>query len=261
MTDRRRSTISHLLLGLLATAALLAVPVLAHSGRGDHGSGPHGACLLSSADADGDGAVSQSELNRLLATIDGDGDGVLTREEVRAHRDALPGAESEDAATGDHGSHMRGMHHLKKGLKGDGQIQVTEIRAHFDEMDTDGDGLVSAEEHHGLRCEHRQKMRGEMHGHSGAGAGTIALRGADEDEDGSVTLSEWNAFLATVDADGDGRVTGVELRHGTQPACQSMGLDVDELDLVFDRHDENGDGTVTEDEMPHSRHPRHGHHG
>ena len=273
MTDRHSPTIFHLFLGFLAAAGLLAVPVLARSGpdsehhgmrgtQGMHdGSGPHGACLISSADADGDGAVSQSELDRVLTAIDGDRDGVLTHEEIRAHREALPEASNEGSATGDHRPHRHGMHHLERSLDRDGQIQVTEIWAHFDAMDTDDDGLVSAEEHQGLRCEHRRKMGGEMHGHSSAMAGTIALRGADEDGDGSVTLSEWNAFLATVDADGDGRVTGAELRHRLHPDAESMGLDVEELDRAFDRQDENGDGIVSEDEMPHPRHPRHGHHG
>lgn len=109
----------------------------------------------------------------------------------------------------------------------------------------------------------------------GAGAkmpGSMLVRGADLDLDGTVTADEWAQQLADLDADGDGFVSQDEVEafrkawrsdrprrgpgargdhftriHDTDGDGQ---VSTSELQTVFDDLDSNGDAAVSGDELP-----------
>ena len=123
--------------GLLVAGLLSAGAVLAQPGPGFFG-----------ADTDGDGRVSRAEANAALderfALLDTDGDGAISRDEIAQRRDgrrerfAERGRERFAAADTD----------------GDGALSLAELQAvnpnvtqeRFEIMDTDANGLITADE-------------------------------------------------------------------------------------------------------------------
>ena len=116
------------------------------------GNGPrHGAMLerLKAADTNGDGMISKAEaaaLPRLAErfdAIDTNHDGQLTKDEMRAFHEAQRGS---------HGKALLGP---------DGKITrdafLAKAAARFDAMDTNKDGVVTADE---LKAAHRNHTRG-----------------------------------------------------------------------------------------------------
>lgn len=240
-----------LLAGLVLAAVTQAQPGQGHGkGHGPrHGGGP--GALLFGTDTDGDGALSTAELNAFLGSVDVNADGVLSHEELmakaRAHA-AEAGFELPEA--GPHMDRMR--HHVLDRLDAndDGQLQTSEVAAHFAELDADGDGSLSGDELPGHRMRHRRD-------HHNRGL-AMALRAADADGDRNVTASEWSAFLATVDADEDGQVTMREVQQLADPDFEPPSLSIDEVNEIFDQLDADDDGTVSEDELPQRRRGRRG---
>jgi Ca2+-binding EF-hand superfamily protein len=129
----------------------------------------------------------------------------------------------------------------------DGLLQTTEVQAHFAELDANGDGNLSGDElpRHGRRERGHHRM-----------AVGMALRAADTDDDRNVTGSEWSAFLATVDANGDGQVSFDEVHAQANPDFEPPSLTLDQVNEIFTSLDANGDGTVSEDELPERRRDR-----
>lgn len=236
--------------GLLAAVSQGQPAHRGHHGKGfGHGPGHGPGLMLFGADENDDGALSTDELNSFLSTLDANGDGILTQEEFRAlheARAAEAGIELPDEP-GPRGDRM--FEHVTARLDAneDGLIQTSEVVAHFNELDTNGDGSLTGDElpmhgEHGMRQHH-------------AAIG-MALRAADVDDDGNITTSEWTAFLNTVDEDGDGQITFEEVRRQADPDFEPPSVSIDQANELFNNLDANGDGTVSEDELPSRRGPR-----
>ncbi len=109
---------------------------------------------------------------------------------------------------------------------------------HFDRMDTNGDGEISAEELN-ARDDARKEQRAEM------------LAGADADGNGSVSREEFQAFRMAKraannpDKNGDGVVDHDEFLAKAEER--------------FEKLDKNGDGVLSADERQ-KRHRRRGRH-
>ena len=99
--------------------------------------------------------------------------------------------------------------------------------------------------------------------------GGFIVRGADADENGEITASAWQARVDTFDADGNGTIEESEWLaalpgapdHEPPPGFFEMitqhldrndngVLETSDLDAVFAEHDGDGDGVITESELP-----------
>ena len=142
---------------LLGCMALLPLAGLA----GDRPDRPGGGERWAALDTDGDGAVSQSEaqagaprMAEHFADLDADGDGRITRDEMRAAHAKF----REDMRA-------RGEERYQSADKnGDGSIDLAEAQQgmpraaeHFNEIDADGNGLLS-----------REELQTAMHAHRGS---------------------------------------------------------------------------------------------
>lgn len=213
---------------------------------GGHGPGP----FLFGADTNEDGALGLDELNAFLDTVDANGDGILAHEELRAvaeARAAEAGFELPEAGPRAERMHQHIMARLD--TNEDDLIQTSEVQAHFAELDADGNGIVSGDElpRHG--------RHGDGHRQHRVAIG-LALGSADADNDGNVTITEWNAFLATADEDGDGQITFEEVRRQADPDFEPPSVSVDQANELFDHLDADDDGVVSEDEIPQRRGPQ-----
>ena len=264
-THRHRSHPNHqrtlgrwifLAIALLVGGLVAAASQAQHHRGGHHGKG-HGAdgsghgpgAMLFGVDENDDGALSTGEMNSFLSTADANGDGTLTQEELLAlHQARAAEAGVELPEPGRRAGRM--YEHVLERLDAndDGLLQTSEVVAHFNELDADDDGSLTGDElpSHG--------RRGARRHHAVIG---MALRAADVDDDHNITTSEWTAFLATVDADGDGQVTFEEVRSQADPDFEPPSVSVDQANELFNSLDANGDGTVSEDELP----PRRGERG
>lgn len=150
---------------------------------------------------------------------------------------------------------------------GDGAVSREELERGMDlfgRLDTNGDGVLTEADFEGRpRMRERSAMR--MHRPPG-----FFLFAADADRDGEITQEEWSAFLAEVDTDGDGIVDNLPFgpRHPPEgaesdrpprvpPFLDEDGdgqLETSDLQAVFAEHDKNGDGALTQDELPPRRH-------
>lgn len=120
--------------------------------------GKHGGMGIefSSLDADGDGQLTQEELesakSMMLAELDSDGDGMVSEEELAA---AIEARMSERAAS----YAARMIERLDE--DGDGMVSVDEFSGHgdsdklFSRLDRDEDGMISEDEFN------RMQMRGK----------------------------------------------------------------------------------------------------
>jgi hypothetical protein len=169
------------------------------------------------------------------------------------------GPATDREAQGDPRYHGPLLHHAD--ADDDGAVSAAEWSAVFAKLDVDGDGTLAGDE-----LPHRR-----MHGAPppGAFAGFIA-HGADADEDGAVTLAEYQARVAALDSDDDGELTMPELhasharRHGGPGPRGDRGLppflseqDADangklggaELEALFALADADDDGRLAGDEL------------
>ncbi len=155
-------------------------------------------------------------------------------------------------------------------LDGDGIITAEEFAAsdpRFATLDHNGDGVLTEDDLEALRAD-----RG-----SAAGARITLL--ADGDRDRAVTAEEWRLFLETVDSDGDGLFEAADLRAvaaerrsmsdrprhrgprgegGPEDGAFAEILDRDhdgvleiaDLDDIYFELDADGDGALSEEELP-----------
>lgn len=134
--------------------------------RGHHGMRP----TFEELDADGDGRVTQAELqSRMQArfeSADADGDGKLSRAEMSARIEARQAERRAQMLE-------RMFEHRDE--DGDGALTLEEMRRDraermFARMDEDGDGALSREEFEAMRDRHHMRhgaQGGHRHGHDG----------------------------------------------------------------------------------------------
>lgn len=123
------------------TLSAIAVTAVAAFAAADRRGGPH--MPFEQIDADGDGKITQSELQGVAAArfadADGDGDGFLTQDEL-----ANAGQKGVQRRTEKMIEHMD--------TDGDGKIALAEMKPRrdpawmFDRIDADGDGAISKAE-------------------------------------------------------------------------------------------------------------------
>lgn len=163
-------------------AATIAVPTLvsAHD-RGEMRGGMMGGMMMgdgmtggldfAALDADGDGKITQAELDAhrkaSVAGFDTDGDGMISKEEATAFATAKVQA---------HITAMIDQQFAMRDLDGDGKLSAVEIVAPpargrlFDLADADGDGAVSEAEFGAVK-DRMQGMRGQGFGKVGRHGG------------------------------------------------------------------------------------------
>lgn len=131
----------------LAIAALAPVSATARGGQQQWGEGRGPAIDFSALDADGDGKVTEAEVQAhrqaQVTGMDANGDGMISVEELTAHMMTEAQARIEEAA-------QRRI--AASDADGDGLVSAAELMAPpvparlFDRMDADGDGAVSQAE-------------------------------------------------------------------------------------------------------------------
>jgi Ca2+-binding EF-hand superfamily protein len=158
----------------------------------------------------------------------------------------------------------------------------------FDQLDVNGDGMITREEAEGLDIfekldrdgngvleRHELSRRGKGK-HRGRHGGMGFLRLADQDKNGEVSPAEWASFLHAVDPDGTGTVQPEALQSfvaeklGRQPrgmrgqgkhggeGRQRPELTIEKLNGLFEKLDKNSDGTLQADELAAARGGRKG---
>ncbi|WP_372885959.1 EF-hand domain-containing protein [Shimia sp.] len=152
---------------VMATA--LGVSALSAQARGFGPGGPGGpggfAPAFAELDADGDGALTQAELEAFgrarFDAADADSDGFLTPQEMQAHK-----LEQIKQRMAERNARML----EKKDSDGDGKLSYDEMRPEdsrrdkmFSRLDADGNGEISEAEYD----EVRMKMRDHRHGPKG----------------------------------------------------------------------------------------------
>jgi len=185
-------------------------------GRGDrHGRGGRNP-LLDQLDSNKDGNISKEEWQAGFAALDKDGDGKLSPRELRVRPKGRRG-----------GKNRGGADKLKKmDTDGDGKISKREFldgtaNKLFSRLDADSDGFVTKEEAEAMKPKHR--------GPRGQGPGGPP-GGGPQGRRPKVDLFEQH------DTDGDGKLSKEEFSAG--------------FIKHFERIDANGDGYITEDELP-----------
>lgn len=143
----------------------LALGSLAYAQKGPHPRGDRGAAMLEQLDTNGDGAISQAEVDAKRAAefsaADSNGDGAVSLDELTAHREAKR-AEMK--------AKREAAMFAKMDVNGNGVIDPDEFGGRadkmFDRFDTDEDGLITAEEREaakekrGKRWKERRERRG-----------------------------------------------------------------------------------------------------
>jgi Ca2+-binding EF-hand superfamily protein len=204
-----------MLLGGVVGVILTAVsPVFAGGGKG---------AMWLDADTNKDGSIDRAEFDALrgthFAAFDANSDGLLTAEEFKAAREKRRAEmKSHAGQNGDVSRHGEGM--LKRiDTSGDGRVTADEWQAsslqRFVRLDADGDGAISAEE---MSVRHGKGMDGDAAGghRMKMGHGGMLDR-ADSDGDGQISRAEWDAagtdMFARMDQNGDGKIAVDELPH------------------------------------------------
>jgi len=230
-------------------------------------------------DTNKDGTISKDEYMAGFAKYDKDGDGKLSMRELMAQSQS--GGRSEGQKGGKDGSRLK-----KMDTDGDGKVSKQEFldntaNKFFGHLDKDGDGYISKEESEAMKKNRPKRQNRPQDGQGGKGGqgnnedrakqmfskmdangdGKLSrdeFRGPDqafdkidENNDGSLTMEELQkgrkggqgrqggkkgGLLERNDTDSDGKVSKAEMQAG--------------FAKHFDRVDKNGDGFLTEDEMP-----------
>jgi EF hand len=198
---------------------------------------------------------------------------------VAALAGALPilaASAQEPDGPGPHGPHgPRGWEGFAEqhDVNGDGQVtrdELVQTLDLFDRVDANGDGVLTESD---FEAKHTDMAFG------------FAAHRADENRDHQVTTAEWDAWFAARDTNGDGKLTaedrpdrperserGERARRGPRPGGPGAEKLAEALDADGDgdvtradfaaltaQYDENGDGILSEDELPQP--PHRGHHG
>lgn len=145
---------------------------------------------------------------------------------------------------------------------GDGQVtraELSQADAVFDKLDTNTDGVLNAAD---LPRRHGRRMA--------AGLATRLAQVADTDASGDVTEAEWQAVVASIETDADGRIVPESLHevlgidhpvgtgHGPGPMSPPTAED---LNALFDRLDRDDNGVLDDTELTPDRPARGRRHG
>jgi Ca2+-binding EF-hand superfamily protein len=140
----------------------------------------------------------------------------------------------------------------------DGVVEIEDLQTIFDALDANEDGeLMTAETRKRKRFGKKAKRRGGK-----------VVRLADADESGDVTAEEWDDFLASLGADDEG-VFDVQTLIALLPEREDGFpegfadklarmldrdrdelLELEDLEEIFLQLDKDGDGALSEDEIP-----------
>jgi len=161
----------------------------------------------------------------------------------------------------------------------DGQITADEVpeAERFARMDRNGDQVVTEADFEGI--EHGPRGRRGHRGQRGPGL-HMMIGAADANQDGQVAADEWNVFVGSIDADGDGLLTETELTAHREAHHKALGLEktegvghregrrhhpkakafmdsdgdgqleTEDLTAAFSKMDRNGDGFLSEADRP-----------
>lgn len=177
-----------------------------------------GGFMGSRMDTDGDGKVSAVEFEEghvaMLRGADKDGDGAVTMDEMKSSPRGMGGPGGKHGRGGRHGE-KAGKRFEELDADKDGKVTKAEAeagrKARFAQIDTDGNGVLESAE----LAVHQDAMRGERGG-KGGGAKQPRILRMDADNDGKVTMAEFEqkhaSWFTEVDADSDGVVTQDEFR-------------------------------------------------
>jgi Ca2+-binding EF-hand superfamily protein len=204
---------THRILSILAALTLAALvvtlPLLAQDGE-DEGKRGHGP-------RGWEGFAEQHDVN---------GDGQVTREELVQTLDLFDhldsdgdGALSEADFDARHTAMAFGFTARRADDNGDDQVTAAEWDAWFAERDANGDGVLSADDRpeRGERARSRDGAREGRRGHRGHHGphggfhGEKLAEARDADGDGDVTRADFAALSARFDANGDGMLTEDEV--------------------------------------------------
>lgn len=205
--------------------------------------------LVSALDTDGDGAVSAAEraaAPQALRKLDRNGDGQLTAAELRPNfgggQGRGPGGGPQDMAA----------NLMRFDKNGDGVLDPSELPERMQGLiargDRNGDGKLTRDEIAGLAQ--------AQPGGRGPG-GDPALRALDTDADGTISSAEIAssaAALSTLDRNGDGILSGDEIRPAFGPGGPRggrFGGDPAQMAArMIGEWDQDGDGKLSKSEAP-----------
>lgn len=180
---KTRHTLTALSVLALGGVAWATAPVLAQPGRG--GGPPVWDEFAERHDVNGDGRVSAEELfqtSDFFARLDADDDGFVTEADFDLRRSAMV---------------FTFLAH-RADRNRDGEVTVAEWDAWFAVRDSNGDGVLDAEDF-GDRRAGTRRPKGDFG------------QALDADDDGDVTRADLTALVARYDADGDGVLQADEL--------------------------------------------------
>jgi Ca2+-binding EF-hand superfamily protein len=191
-------------------------------------------------DKDQDGTVTLDDLNAFFALLDADGDGALSSEEMAPPHGGPGGAQNPTG--GPHG--CGGLADawgaallLAKAADVDesGDVSADEWASFLASLGADEDGVVDAEAL-AAALPKPPKGRGDMRR-------PMAAR-FDRDKSGAVDLGDLNAYFAMLDKDGDGALSGDEMK----PGKAFRGADHRAAAALFRAADADADREVTSEE-------------
>ncbi len=206
--------------------------------------------LFSKADVNGDGIIDESELSKALSSqtkvgngegpsagelfdlLDADGDGGITKQEhadgMQAIQDKLQGQQNTMAMLG-----MVGMTPPQEAQQSSSSI--------FSQLDTNGDGVIDAEE-----LANALGNSSSTNDDEDSSALEQLIAALDKDGDGTVSEEELNDGLKTLMEELESQRTGMAMQGMTHPPPPERGRMDDEL---FSETDANGDGVIDADEL------------
>lgn len=209
-------------------------------------------------DQNGDGAVTEDEAPKAWARLsvsDADGDGKITLEEFKATHNGG----GQGGPGGREGQAGPAALFAKLDLNQDGVLTAEEVPGKFWELlskaDADADGKLTAEELGATKGAGREGREGREGRQGQPGDPTALFKEFDKNEDGALTQDEvpemfWER-MSKADADGDGRITLEEMKAapGLVPGG-GPGQGQRDPAAMFQRMDHDGDGKLTEKEVP-----------
>lgn len=167
--------------------------------------------IIGDQDSDGDGQLSASEsgfLSDIFSEIDSDGDGYLSQEEMIAD---LESRQEQQAMMGN-------MSVMMSDESGSSSL----IDTLMEELDSDGDSLISAEE---------------------SGLSEELFNNLDTDGDGNLSYEELQASMTPPEGMGDVAASS------TSSSSSSESSTSEDSEEEYDEYDFNEDGVVTLDEL------------